>query len=122
VNPVVGAAFNDDPTSPTRRGDPSAGLFGWKMAHLTDSSLTTVTDCQRMAAAELAKGTGVASAISLTAVPMPHLEALDVIDVATDGDRVSQTVSRHMVDSYTLDLSAAGAFPVQTRDLGQVIA
>lgn len=119
--PVWAAAYNDDSTSPTRRGDPSAGLFGWKVLQMADSSLTSEDDCRRMAVAELAKRSGVAAGVDLTAVPMPHLEALDVIDVATDPERIAQSVSRHVVDAYTLDLSAGGTFPVTTRDLGLVV-
>lgn len=120
--PVSATVMNTDPTSPTRAGDPSAGLFGWKMLQITDSSLTNVADCQRMAASELAKRTGVATAMDLSTIPMPHLEAGDVIDVAMDADRISATLSRHVVDRFTLDLTAGAAFPVATRDLGQVAA
>lgn len=122
ASPLVAVAYNDDPTSPTRRGDPSAGLFGYAMRYITDSSLTTLVDCQRVAAAELARGTGVASQLDLQSVPMPYLEALDVIDVATDHTRVVQSLSRHVTDGYTLDLAAGAGFPVQTRDLGEAAA
>lgn len=119
--PVWAVAYNDDVTSPTRRGDPSAGMFGWRVLQMTDGSLTSPDDCHRMAVAELAKRSGVATGVDLTAVPMPHLEALDVIDVATDPERIAQSVSRHVVDAYTLDLAPGGAFPVTTRDLGLVV-
>lgn len=122
ATPLVGTAYNDDVTSPTRRGDPSTGLFGWAMLHLSDPTLLTHADCQRVAAAELAKRTGALTGIGLSAIPMAHLEALDVIDIATDGDRIPETVSRHVVDSYTLDLAAGGGFSITTRDLGQVTA
>lgn len=120
--PVNGIAYNDDVTSPTRRGDPSAGLFGWKVLQMSDSTLTTSADCLRVARAELAKRSGAASSIDLTAVPMSYLEGLDVLDVATDADAVGPSISRHVVDSFTLDLSAGAPFPVSTRDLGSVAA
>lgn len=122
ANPVTATVINTDPSSPTQAGDPSTGLFGWKMLQITDASLTNVADCQRMAAAELAKRTGVAVAMDLTTIPMPHLEAGDVIDVATDANQIAMSLTRHVVDRFTLDLSAGAAFPVTTRDLGQVTA
>jgi len=120
--PHLVTVYNDDPTSPTRRGDPSAGLFGWAMLHLSDPTLLTRADCERVAIAELAKHTGVISGVTLSAVPMPHLEALDVIDIATDGERIPETISRHVVAEYTLDLAAGGGFSMITRDLGEVTA
>lgn len=122
TTPVSSTVMNTDPTSPTRAGDPSTGLFGWKMLQITDSTLTTVGDCWRMAAAELAKRTGVASAVDASIIPMAQLEGLDPVDIATDGDRVAQTLVRHVVTSFTLDHKAGIPSPVQTRDLGQVSA
>lgn len=112
---------NTDATSPTRWGDPSTGAFGRRVVELTDSSITTEAAARTMARAELAKRTGVASSINLTSVPMPFLEAGDVIDVVTDPSRPVLSLRRHVVDSISWDLTPGGQFTVTTRDLGSVI-
>ncbi|WP_284294562.1 hypothetical protein [Luteimicrobium album] len=38
----------------------------------------------------------------------------------TDPDRTYATARRHMIDSFTLPLTAAGQFSVATRDIGPV--
>jgi hypothetical protein len=113
---------NTDPSSPTRQGDPSTGAFGrGPILELSDSSITSDAAARTMATAELAKRTGVASQMSLTAIPLPFLDALDVVDIVTDPTAPVLSLRRHVVDSFTWDLAAGGTFSAQTRDLGQVV-
>lgn len=118
TSPIVGIARDDRAESPTRYGDPDAGHFGKAPISLSFPSLATLAECRQVARTELAKRTGAASSLSLDAVPVAALEALDIVDVVTDPDRAHATTHRHIVDSFTLPLTAGGSFPVQTRDLG----
>jgi len=83
-------------------------------------SLTTLADCQAAARTQLALSTGGAESLNLSTLPHAGLEALDVVEIVTDPDRTSQTARKHMIDSFTLPLTAAGQFPVATRDIGAV--
>jgi hypothetical protein len=124
ASPIVGIARDDDPTSPTWWGDPDAGAWGKAPVVLSQPNLTTLAQCRAVAAAELAKRAGAAAGLNLTAVPHAGLEALDVVDVVvpTSVSGRTQTVRRHVIDSFTLPLTPGGDFPVTTRDLRAVAA
>lgn len=122
TTPVRGYAQDDDAASPTRYGDPDAGYFGRSTLTLSHPELTREADCIVVAQAELARRTGAASSLDLSAVPHAGLEALDVVEVAvgssfTGGPAVA---NRHVVDSFVLPLTPGGAFPVSTRELRSV--
>jgi hypothetical protein len=85
--------------------------------------LPTVTDTAQadaVAAANLAKQIGAASTLDLSTVPNAALEALDVVDVIPDADDRAGSVRRHVIDSFTMPLTAGGRFPVSSRDLRAV--
>lgn len=119
-SPVRGEAVDLSPTSPTRFGDPSTGAWGRKPRFLSIPSLTNSGQCQTVAAAQLGKTTGAGTRLDLTSVPLFPLEGGDVIDVVTDHTRVSQSISRHIVDEISVPLVAGGGFVASTRDLGEV--
>lgn len=115
---IVGVATDTDPSSPTRWGDPAAGAFGHAPLVLSMPSLVTLADCKAAAATQLALATGAAESLDLSAIPHAALEALDVVEVVTDPDRVYATTRKHMIDSFTLPLVPGGDFRVSTRDIG----
>lgn len=121
-SPIVGVATDEDPTSPTRWGDPDAGAWGKAAVVLSQPNLTSLGQCRTVARAELAKRTGQAAGLDLSAVPHAALEARDVVDVVvpTSVSGYSQTVRRHVIDRFTLPLTPGGDFPVTTRDLRAV--
>ncbi|GAA1995607.1 hypothetical protein GCM10009718_36960 [Isoptericola halotolerans] len=123
-DPIVGVAIDDDPTSPTRWGDPDAGAWGRASVVISQPNLTSLAQCRTVARAELAKRTGAAAGLDLSAVPHAALEARDVVDVVvpTSASGYSHTVRRHVIDRFTLPLTAGGDFPVTTRDLRAVTA
>lgn len=118
--PVRAAASDLDPTSPTRFGDPSTGAWGRRTKYMHIPSLTRSTQCERVAQMHLARVTGAGSQLDISAVPVAALEALDVVTVVTDHENVTGTISRHIIDRFTLPLTPGRAFPVTTRDLGRV--
>lgn len=120
--PVQGTAFDEDPTSPTRWGSPADGAFGRVPRFMTLPTVTSREQARAIARANLYKYVGAASAMDLSTVPNPALEAGDVIDVVTDPTvPAGGTVRRHVVDRFTVPLTPGGAFPVQTRDLREVV-
>jgi len=116
--PIQGVAQDDVAGSPTRYGDPDAGFFGKAPTTVSMPSLTTLADCQAYARTQLALSTGGAESLNLSTLPHAGLEALDVVEIVTDPGRTSQTARKHMIDSFTLPLTAAGDFSVATRDIG----
>lgn len=104
--PVSYLAVDADPASPTRWGGP----LGHQLGTSESSLLTTVGQCQVVAEALLRDSLGATGAVALQAVPNPALEAGDCIRVRyADG-----YAELHIVQSLTLPLTAAGAFPITT--------
>ncbi len=118
--PVQGEAVDDRLGSLTRYGDPGTGAWGRKPQFRAIPSLTTRVQCERVARADVARLTGVGSALNLTSVPVFPLEGGDVIDIATDHTSPVTSISRHIVDELTIPLVAGGRFGATTRDLGEV--
>ncbi|WP_454728981.1 DUF5047 domain-containing protein [Cellulosimicrobium protaetiae] len=119
-SPVRAEALDTRVGSRTRWGDPSTGAWGMKRRYMAIPSLTTAGQCLTVARAQLAKVTGAGSTLDLSSVPLFPLDADDVVDVVTDHERVSQTISRHIIDELTVPLVAGGTFRASTRDLGEV--
>lgn len=120
---VAATAIDDALSSPTRYGDPDGGAYGRSVLVLNHPELESLAACSVVAAAELAKRTGAASKLDLTAIPHAGLEALDVVDVQTVNPTTGQSVvRRHVVDSFTLPLTPGGNFPVRTRALQEVVS
>jgi len=124
TDPIVGVWRDEDPSSPTRWGDPDAGAWGKATDILSQPSLTTLAQCRAVAAAEGAKRVGSQAGLNLSAVPHAGLEAWDVVDVVvpTSVSGRTKTVRRHVIDSFSLPLTPGGDFPVSTRDLRAVVS
>lgn len=118
--PSYAVAYDDDPTSPTRWGDPHAGRYGQVPWH---EDLPTVTSHEQALAAargKLAQLVGAATTLEAASVPNPALEPGDLIHVITDPTDPAGSVRAHVVDGYTLGLTAGAEFPIRTRDVRQV--
>lgn len=115
--PVQAVEYDDDPTSPTRWGDPHAGAFGMAPEIVDVPTVTTYTQARAAAAAQLGRLTGAASSMDITTIPNAALEAGDVLDVVPDPTDPTGSVRRHVVDAFTLPLLPGGEFPVATRDV-----
>jgi|GEM_PF-2313688 len=118
--PVQGSAYDLTAGSPTRWGDPATGAFGMVPYFMALPSVTTVEQAVAIARSTLAKHTGAASTLDVSAVPNAALEAGDVVEVIPDAGDPAGSVRRHVVDAFTLPLVAGGDFPMKTRDVGAV--
>lgn len=119
--PVLAWVVDDDPSSPTRWGDPHAGAWGMRPRFMYLPNVTTVPQAGAVARAGLARYTGAASSVDAKAVPNAALEALDMIAINTDPSAPAGAGVRvHAVDSFTLPLRPGGAFPIASRDLRAV--
>ena len=119
TTPVSATATDDVEGSPTRWGDPDDGYYGRANLVVSHPELTTAAQCLTVARAELARKTGAASSLDLSAIPHAGLEALNVVDVLVPQQITGAltTVRRHVIDRFVLPLTPAGDFPVQTREL-----
>lgn len=117
--PLQGVEYDEDPTSPTRWGDPHAGRFGMVPRHESYPTVSTVAQARAVARGLLAQSVGAARTLEASSVPNPALEPGDLIHVIPDPTDLS-TVRAHIVDGYTLSLRAGGEFPIRTRDVRQV--
>ena len=117
--PLQGVEYDEDPTSPTRWGDPHAGRFGMVPRHESYPTVSTVTQARAVARGLLAQSVGAARTLEASSVPNPALEPGDLIHVIPDPTDLT-TVRAHIVDGYTLNLRAGGEFPIRTRDVRQV--
>ncbi len=117
--PVQAVVYDNDPSSPTRYGDPDAGFFGMVPDRIQISTLTDLAQCRAVGLARLAQTCGAASTLNLSLVPNPALDVGDVVDVIIDPACV-YSVRRHIIDSGSIDLTPGGAFTLSTRDLREV--
>lgn len=118
--PSYAVAYDDDPTSPTRWGDPHAGAFGQVPRFESYPTITSYQQALTTARGLLAQSVGAASTLEASSVPNPALEPGDLIHVIPDPTDPAGSVRAHIVDSYTLSLRAGGEFPIRTRDVRQV--
>ncbi len=104
-----GVATDDDPASPTYYFGP----FGRKPRFFVSEFITS--DAQALAAAHaiLAANIGVTRGLNMSAVPNPALEPSDV--VAVTRSRLGMSNEVHIIDSMTIDLSAAGGMTLVSR-------
>lgn len=103
---------DDDPTSPTYID----GGFGRVPYFQTSSLFTTAAQALQAGQATLRRVSGLAASLDLTSIVNPALEAGDVIEVLLPnrhGDGAK--VERHIIDSVTVPLSAAGTQQIRTR-------
>lgn len=94
--PVRATAVDTDPASPTY-----VETFGDVAAFITSPLIQTTADAQTLADRTLARSRGIVEQISLTSVPMPALDAGDVVTV--ERDRAGVVVSR-TIETLTLPL------------------
>ena len=118
--PLQGVVYDDDPTSPTRYGDPHDGAWGRRPRFETYPNVADLTQAHAIGRGLLAQSTGAAQMLDASSVPNPALEGGDLIHVIPDELDPAGTVRAHVVDGWTLDLVAGGAFPIRTRDVRQV--
>ena len=118
--PMQATVYDDDPTSPTRWGDPHAGAFGQVPRFESYPTVSTLDQARAVGRGLLAQSTGAARALEASSVPNPALDGGELIHVITDPTDPAGSVRAHIVDGYTLSLRAGGDFPIRTRDVRQV--
>jgi hypothetical protein len=111
-----------DPASPTYAGvapftNPAlAGPFGIVPYKYSSPLLNNVTQANKAARTILARVTGLAAQLSLTALRNPKLDALDVIDVLLPPEAgVARTMERHIVERVTHPLTVDGSQDITGR-------
>ena len=114
--PLQGVEYDEDPTSPTRYGDPHAGAFGMVPRHESYPTVSTVEQARAVARGLLMQSIGASTKLEASSVPNPALEPGDLIHVIPEEGDLS-TVRAHIVDGYTLGLVAGSEFPIKTRDI-----
>ncbi|WP_043468955.1 DUF5047 domain-containing protein [Kitasatospora sp. MBT66] len=103
---VSGAAYDTDPTSPTRWGGP----YGRVPRFYSSGLLTTTAACEAVAAALLRDATAPNVQTSLSSLPNPALEGADCLRLTYGG--------RHelvLVQSFTVPLDVDGDFAITLR-------
>ena len=118
--PMQATVYDDDPTSPTRWGDPHAGAFGQVPRFESYPTVSTLDQARAVGRGLLAQSTGAARTLEASSVPNPALDGGELIHVITDPTDPAGSVRAHVVDGYTLSLRAGGDFPIRTRDVRQV--
>jgi hypothetical protein len=99
TTPVVGEAWDEDPTSPTYRYGP----FGEVPRFYSSPFITTTAQAEAAAASLLAQVTGSAEGVSWTQLGNPALDVDDVIDLTVDELQLS---ARIVLDSLDIPLLA----------------
>ena len=118
--PMQATVYDDDPTSPTRWGDPHGGAFGQVPRFESYPTVSTLEQARAVGRGLLAQSTGAARTLEASSVPNPALDGGELIHVITDPADPAGSVRAHIVDGYTLSLRAGGDFPIRTRDVRQV--
>ncbi|MBN9739554.1 DUF5047 domain-containing protein [Amycolatopsis sp. A1MSW2902] len=105
--PVQGIAYDNNPASPTY----ALGPFGVVPTYYSSSFMTTVSQCEGAARAQLAKATGLPYSVSLGSVPNPALEGWDVVTV----DNGTDNPETHVLDRITYGLTPDSSMGMDTR-------
>lgn len=119
--PMQVVVYDDDPTSPTRYGDPGAGRFGMVPRSETYPNVTTLEQGRAVGRGLLAQSVGSAMSLEASSVPNPALEGGDLIHVIPDPSDPAGTVRAHVVDGFPIPLTAGGDFSIKTRDVREVV-
>lgn len=106
--PVVGEAFDNDPSSPTY----FAGPFGDVPYFVVSGLITSTQQANDAAASLLRRKRGSSESVELTALVNPAHEAGDVIEVVRSAVGVS---SRYVLDGFDVPLRASGTQTFRTR-------
>lgn len=118
--PMQATVYDEDPTSPTRWGDPLAGRYGMVPRFESYPTVSTLEQARAVGRGLLTQSVGAATTLEASSVPNPALEPGDLIHVITDPADPAGSVRAHVVDGYTLGLTAGAEFPIRTRDVRQV--
>jgi hypothetical protein len=115
--------WDNDPASPTYAGtDPltapeTAGPFGISTYFYDTPTLATVAQARTAGLTILARMSGLASQVSLGAVPNPAVDAFDAIDVMPPRERydLPRVIERHFADTVTHPLTVGQAQQIDGR-------
>jgi len=118
--PMQATVYDEDLTSPTRWGDPHTGRFGMVPRFESYPTVSTLEQARAVGRGLLAQSVGAAHTLEASSVPNPALEPGDLVHVITDPADPAGSVRAHIVDGYTLGLTAGAEFPIRTRDVRQV--
>lgn len=117
VDPVFYMAVDDNPSSPTRYGDPEDGAYGMVPMFMEIPTLTSQGQAYRAAHSNLARRTGASETFNLTSVPFDPLEAGDLVTIQRHPEEHPNDIRVHYVDNIQIPLEAGGEFRVATRDV-----
>lgn len=117
VDPVFYMAVDDNPSSPTRYGDPESGAYGMVPMFMEIPTLTSQSQAYRAAHSNLAKHTGASETFNLTSVPYDPLEVGDLVTIQRDPENHPDDIRVHYVDNIQIPLEAGGEFRIATRDM-----
>lgn len=106
VPPVYGAAYDDDPLSPTYY----LGPFGLKPRFYSSQYLYTVEQCEGVAATMLAESIAANQSMSIDGLPVCFLEAGDVVMI-TGLDGVDR---KYLIQQIEYGLTHAGIIRMET--------
>lgn len=97
--PIVAVATADqhDPLSPWRLGPPGAPM--WLVDEVSNDHLRSQRECQQLANRKLKDGLRLIHDTSFNAVPVPHLDPLDLAKVLTDYESATTRL-----ETFTLPL------------------
>jgi hypothetical protein len=107
--PIVGKAYDDDPTSPTYWD----GAFGHRPLLLRNETLTTQEEADAYAASELQMAKGLPRDVQLSNMVNPALDCGDVVQV----DFVNGTSEAHRIDQLSFSLGASSRMNMRTTTL-----
>lgn len=114
----VGHAWDSDPRSPTfwgvtrNSGDTTnVQPFGPTVLFVQNDQLLTTATCNAYATTQLSNVLGLARSLDFTAVPMPGLDAGDIVKVVYK----SGLYEYHLMDSFTVPLGTTDSFIGTTR-------
>lgn len=107
ATPVRALVVDDNPASPTYWGGP----FGKVPREIRSASITSLSQAQAAAEADLLKSRGLPYNVNFGSVPNPALEPYDQIRIRYPGRS-----ERHMVDNLVVPLVAEQAMSAVTRE------
>src|SRR5699024_2411568 len=116
VEPVHYMAVDDNPTSPTRYGNPEDGAYGMVPMFMEIPTLTSQSQAYKAAHGNLAKHLGASETFDLTSVPFDPLEPGDLVTIQRDPENRPNDIRVHIVDNIQIPL-VAGDFRIATRDV-----
>jgi hypothetical protein len=106
--PFTAAAYDMEPTSPTRWG----GRFGKRPLQWVSEKITSAAMAQIAAAAELQKRSGISEGLRVPSIPHPGLDVNDPILVVRQQLGINQI---HVVDAVPMTWRASANQVIETR-------